>query len=139
MAFFNPNWFLNSSKSHPRNISSSLNPIPTISNIAFIVISEDIFPNQNPHLVPIIGITIRDIKIVDTKNGNLKNVDIIVEEKATGEILVGAGVGSEGGTAQFSVSENNFLPIFINLFAFIVYIFELYFQDSLLFCLSLLL
>ena len=48
-------------------------------------------------------------EIVDTKNGNLKNVDIIVEEKATGEILVGAGVGSEGGTAQFSVSENNFL------------------------------
>ena len=48
-------------------------------------------------------------EIVDTKNGNLKNVDIIVEEKATGEILVGAGVGSEGGIAQFSVSENNFL------------------------------
>ena len=48
-------------------------------------------------------------KIVDTEDGNLKNIDIIVEEKATGEILVGAGVGSEGGTAQFSVSENNFL------------------------------
>ena len=53
----------------------------------------------------------KDVKteIVDTKDGNLKNIDIIVEEKATGEILVGAGVGSEGGTAQFSVSENNFL------------------------------
>ena len=48
-------------------------------------------------------------KIVDTPDANLKNIDIIVEEKATGEILVGAGVGSEGGTAQFSVSENNFL------------------------------
>ncbi len=48
-------------------------------------------------------------KIVDTTDGNLKNIDITVEEKATGEILVGAGVGSEGGTAQFSVSENNFL------------------------------
>ena len=48
-------------------------------------------------------------KIVDTDDGNLKNIDITVEEKATGEILVGAGVGSEGGTAQFSVSENNFL------------------------------
>ena len=48
-------------------------------------------------------------KIVDTADGNLKNIEITVEEKATGEILVGAGVGSEGGTAQFSVSENNFL------------------------------
>ena len=52
-----------------------------------------------------------DVKseIIDTSEGNLKNIDITVEEKATGEILVGAGVGSEGGTAQFSVSENNFL------------------------------
>ena len=50
-----------------------------------------------------------DSKIIDTPDGNLKNIDITVEEKATGEILVGAGVGSEGGTAQFSVSENNFL------------------------------
>ena len=48
-------------------------------------------------------------KIIDTPDENLKNIDITVEEKATGEILVGAGVGSEGGTAQFSVSENNFL------------------------------
>ena len=48
-------------------------------------------------------------EIVDTPDANLKNIDITVEEKATGEILVGAGVGSEGGTAQFSISENNFL------------------------------
>ena len=48
-------------------------------------------------------------EIVDTTDGNLKNIDITVEEKATGEILVGAGVGTEGGTAQFSISENNFL------------------------------
>tara|TARA_E500000178_G_scaffold194460_1_gene192449 strand:- start:1689 stop:3917 length:2229 start_codon:yes stop_codon:yes gene_type:complete len=48
-------------------------------------------------------------EINDTSDGNLKNINIIVEEKATGEVLVGAGVGSEGGTAQFSISENNFL------------------------------
>ncbi len=48
-------------------------------------------------------------KIIDTPDANLKNIDITVEEKATGEVLVGAGVGSDGGTAQFSVSENNFL------------------------------
>ena len=53
----------------------------------------------------------RDVttEIVDTPDGNLKNIDILVEEKATGEILLGAGVGTDGGTAQFSVSENNFL------------------------------
>ncbi len=50
-----------------------------------------------------------DSEIIDTSDGSLKNIDITVEEKATGEILVGAGVGSEGGTAQFSISENNFL------------------------------
>ena len=48
-------------------------------------------------------------EVIDTQDQGLKNLNIIVEEKATGEILVGAGVGSEGGTAQFSVSENNFL------------------------------
>ncbi|MDC3152098.1 outer membrane protein assembly factor BamA, partial [Candidatus Pelagibacter sp.] len=48
-------------------------------------------------------------EIVDTSDGNLKNINITVEEKATGEVLVGAGVGSEGGTGQFSISENNFL------------------------------
>ena len=48
-------------------------------------------------------------EIVDTQDGNLKNINITVEEKATGEILVGAGVGSDGGTAAFSVAENNFL------------------------------
>ena len=48
-------------------------------------------------------------EVIDTPEQGLKNLNIIVEEKATGEILIGAGVGSEGGTAQFSVSENNFL------------------------------
>ena len=53
----------------------------------------------------------RDVttEIVDTPDGNLKNIDILVEEKATGEILLGAGVGTDVSTAQFSVSENNFL------------------------------
>ena len=50
-----------------------------------------------------------DSEIIDTKDGNLKNINITVEEKATGEVLVGAGVGSDGGTAQFSIAENNFL------------------------------
>ena len=48
----------------------------------------------------------------DVKAGSeisTKILDITVEEKPTGEISVGAGAGSEGGTIGFSVSENNFL------------------------------
>ena len=40
---------------------------------------------------------------------NTKVIDINVEEKPTGEIMVGAGAGSQGGTLGFAVSENNFL------------------------------
>ena len=40
---------------------------------------------------------------------NKKVINITVEEKATGEIMAGAGVGTGGGTFAFGVSENNFL------------------------------
>ncbi len=40
---------------------------------------------------------------------NTKIIDINVEEKPTGEIMVGAGAGTDGGTFGFSVTENNFL------------------------------
>ena len=40
---------------------------------------------------------------------NTKIIDITVEEKPTGEIMIGAGAGSDGGTLGFSVTENNFL------------------------------
>ena len=40
---------------------------------------------------------------------NTKIIDITVEEKPTGEIMIGAGAGSDGGTLGFSISENNFL------------------------------
>ena len=36
-------------------------------------------------------------------------LEISVEEKATGEIMAGAGVGTEGTSFQFGVSENNWL------------------------------
>ena len=45
-------------------------------------------------------------------NGTLKNQKIIninLEEKPTGEISAGAGVGTEGSTLAFGVIENNFL------------------------------
>ena len=40
---------------------------------------------------------------------NLKKIDISIEEKPTGEISAGAGVGTNGGTFLISVKENNWL------------------------------
>ena len=48
-------------------------------------------------------------EILDIKNENKKIINITVEEKPTGEIMAGAGVGTGGGTVAFGVSENNFL------------------------------
>jgi outer membrane protein insertion porin family len=48
-------------------------------------------------------------KILDIDNENKKIINITVEEKPTGEIMAGAGVGTDGGTFSFGVSENNFL------------------------------
>lgn len=48
-------------------------------------------------------------EILDIENENKKIINITVEEKPTGEIMAGAGVGTNGGTLAFGVSENNFL------------------------------
>jgi len=48
----------------------------------------------------------------DVSSGDLPNskiIDVIVEEKATGEIFAGAGFGTNGGTVAFGVKENNYL------------------------------
>ena len=42
-------------------------------------------------------------------NSNSKIINITVEEKATGEIMAGAGVGTSGGTVSFGIKENNYL------------------------------
>ena len=42
-------------------------------------------------------------------NKNLKIIDLSVEEKATGEISLGAGVGTSGGTVSAGIKENNFM------------------------------
>ncbi len=48
-------------------------------------------------------------KIVDGSQNDLKVLDITVEEKPTGEIAAGAGVGTEGTSFSFTVQENNYL------------------------------
>ena len=48
----------------------------------------------------------------EVKNGskdNLKIIDIKVEERPTGEVSAGAGVGTDGGSFAINVSENNWL------------------------------
>ena len=43
------------------------------------------------------------------KKSDLKIININVEEKATGEISAGAGVGTSGSSLSFGVKENNYL------------------------------
>ena len=48
-------------------------------------------------------------EIIDTENDVEKEINISVEEKPTGEISLGAGIGSSGASTFFGVKENNFL------------------------------
>ena len=48
-------------------------------------------------------------EINDGSKNNLKIIDINVEERPTGEISAGAGVGTSGGTIAFNIKENNWL------------------------------
>ena len=48
-------------------------------------------------------------EILEGSNPETKILNIEVEEKATGEISAGAGVGTSGGTVMFGVKENNYL------------------------------
>jgi len=50
-----------------------------------------------------------EYKLNDGSSKDLKVMDIRVEEKPTGEIAAGAGVGTEGTSFTFSLKENNYL------------------------------
>ena len=71
---------------------TNLNLDKSIANIK----SRNIFKNVNH-------------KVADGSEKNLKTIDIIVEEKPTGEISAGAGIGTNGGQFSFTVKENNYL------------------------------
>ena len=53
----------------------------------------------------------KDVKyqVTDASENNLKIIDIEVEERPTGEISAGAGIGTSGGAVAFGVKENNWL------------------------------
>ncbi len=48
-------------------------------------------------------------KILPGSSDDLRVLEISIEEKATGEVVAGAGVGTDGTSFMFSVSENNWL------------------------------
>ena len=48
-------------------------------------------------------------KVSDGTKNNLKIIDIEVEERPTGEITAGAGIGTDGGLFAIGVKENNWL------------------------------
>ena len=48
-------------------------------------------------------------KIIPGSSPNFKIIDLTIEEKPTGEISLGAGVGTSGGTVGGGIKENNFL------------------------------
>ncbi len=50
-----------------------------------------------------------DSEIIDGSEPSLKVINVTVEEKATGEISMGAGYGSSGSTIGAGIIENNFL------------------------------
>ena len=60
---------------------------------------------------------IKSLNIFKTVNSEIsknetdktKTIDIIIEEKPTGEIMAGAGVGTDGSTVSFAIKENNYL------------------------------
>ena len=48
-------------------------------------------------------------EVLDGSENNLKIININVEEKPTGEISAGAGIGTNGGSFAINVKENNWL------------------------------
>ena len=54
-------------------------------------------------------------KTLPGSTDGLKILEISVEEKATGELMAGAGVGTDGTSLQISITENNWLGRGVNL------------------------
>jgi outer membrane protein insertion porin family len=54
-------------------------------------------------------------KVVNGSSNDQKIIEIKVEEKPTGEISAGAGIGTNGGSVAFNITENNWLGKGINV------------------------
>ena len=53
--------------------------------------------------------------IIDNEENKTKSIDIMVEEKPTGEIYASAGAGTSGSSFGFGIKENNFLGAGVGL------------------------
>ena len=47
--------------------------------------------------------------VIDTDDSSQKMINLTVEEKPTGQISAGAGIGTSGASTSFGIQENNFL------------------------------
>ena len=54
-------------------------------------------------------------RVIDTDENDQKIIDLIIEEKATGEISAAAGFGTDGSSISLGIAENNFNGKGINL------------------------
>ncbi len=102
------------------NILGNFNTIEEVLRNKFIVDEGDplnmLLYNKSIDRIKGLGIFRKvDAKIKDGSNDNLKVIDIIVEEKPTGEISLAAGVGTSGSTIGGGITEKNFLGKGINL------------------------
>ena len=102
------------------NILGNYNTIEEVVRNKFIVdegdpLNELLF-NKSVDNIRSMGI-FKSVKsdIQEGSSQNLKVVNLIVEEKPTGEISLGAGVGTAGSTIGGGVKEKNFLGKGINL------------------------
>ncbi len=75
-----------------------------------------ILANKSINNIQSLGI-FKDVskKIVTDETEKTKSIDITVQEKATGEIVAGAGFGTDGSTLSFAVKENNYLGTGVKL------------------------
>ncbi len=57
----------------------------------------------------------KNVDYKSSANNQNKTIDIIVEEKATGELFAGAGTGTTGSSISAGIKENNYLGLGIKL------------------------
>ena len=85
-----------------------------------VVRGELIVDEGDPYSALLVNKSINEIKarnifgkvehqILEGSTPDQKILEITVEEKATGEIMAGAGIGTDGTSFQFAVRENNWL------------------------------
>ena len=89
-------WFLLSSVAKPSK--ASLSNWKEQTEFEKITAKSDF--SNNEHL---------DISLIKQKETDLKILEVSIEEKATGELSAGAGIGTDGTAFMFAVSENNWL------------------------------